>query len=391
MVLVAGCADDSGPGVFRAVQGEPEVVLRVADEPLVSIGTMDGPEEYQLDRVHGAVRVGDGGIVVAVEGSWEVRRYGSEGSHLWSSGRQGYGPGEFLFVSLLRGCTTAEEIYAYDFQQRRLTVLDGCSGELLRTSRIVLPSNQSAFDARCAVDERFVMSDWGDREDREAAKAVAGPYRMIQSLFVVPAGKERSRRIRGGLPGQYRMTYVQGDESTSGPRTWGRQLHFAPGLDGIWIASGDSHEIELISWENGRTLRTVSWKSAADLMVTDENVTAYRESLRARYERRGPGWEAEFRRRWESEIEELPSTFPAISSVLVPRTDGGVWVEHYWQWGSEPESEWLYFDEDGRWKALFRLPSHLRMRDAGKDWVLILTHDSLGIESLHVFPLVAVQ
>lgn len=47
--------------------------LRLADEPLLRVGIVDGPLEYIFGNVTGAVRLEDGGIVVADEQSGNIR------------------------------------------------------------------------------------------------------------------------------------------------------------------------------------------------------------------------------------------------------------------------------------------------------------------------------
>ncbi len=100
---------------------DPDLVL--ADEPLVRIGMVDGPEEYLFGNVTGGVRLEDGSIVVADEQNYAVRRYDATGRHMWTSGRQGEGPGEYGGLRLLRGCPGAT-ITVFDWHLDRVTQLD---------------------------------------------------------------------------------------------------------------------------------------------------------------------------------------------------------------------------------------------------------------------------
>ena len=66
---------------------------RLADDPILDIGLLEGEDAYQLFDVVGALRLTDGGIVVANAGSFELRFYDANGTHLFSVGREGGGPG----------------------------------------------------------------------------------------------------------------------------------------------------------------------------------------------------------------------------------------------------------------------------------------------------------
>ena len=70
-----------------------EADLVLADEPLVRVGLLDGPNEYLFGNITGAVRLEDGSVVVADESIPEVRMFDAGGRHVWTSGRDGEGAG----------------------------------------------------------------------------------------------------------------------------------------------------------------------------------------------------------------------------------------------------------------------------------------------------------
>lgn len=67
----------------------------LSEEPSVVIGGGDEREGYLLHHVVGAVRLGDGRIVIANLSSLELKYYDAEGRHLFDAGGEGEGPGEF--------------------------------------------------------------------------------------------------------------------------------------------------------------------------------------------------------------------------------------------------------------------------------------------------------
>ncbi|MCY4572039.1 MAG: hypothetical protein OXF01_04490, partial [Gemmatimonadetes bacterium] len=85
--------------------GRADLVL--ADEPLVRVGLLDGPDEFLFGNITGAVRLEDGSVVIADESIPEVRMFDAGGRHVWTSGRDGEGPGEYKGLWLLRGCLGA--------------------------------------------------------------------------------------------------------------------------------------------------------------------------------------------------------------------------------------------------------------------------------------------
>ena len=75
----------------------------LSEEPSVVIGGGDEREGYLLHHVVGAVRLGDGRIVIANLSSLELKYYDPEGRHLFDAGGRGDGPGEFRsFDQLVR-------------------------------------------------------------------------------------------------------------------------------------------------------------------------------------------------------------------------------------------------------------------------------------------------
>ncbi len=71
----------------------------LSDEPSLTIGMDEGPEEYSLFSVRAVLRLPNGNIVIANGGSDELRYYDSLGSYLYAVGQDGYGPGEFKDMS----------------------------------------------------------------------------------------------------------------------------------------------------------------------------------------------------------------------------------------------------------------------------------------------------
>ena len=97
--------------------------LVLADEPLVRVGLLDGPDEFLFGNITGAVRLENGSVVVADESNYEIRMFDAQGRHVWTSGRYGEGPGEYEGIRLMRGCPGAT-VTVFDWSQDRITSRD---------------------------------------------------------------------------------------------------------------------------------------------------------------------------------------------------------------------------------------------------------------------------
>lgn len=389
-LALAGCGERSAQESASAVdqdlagssiQSRPETTWRAADEPMLSIGLVEGPDEYLFRRVT-AARLADGGVVAAVEGMDEVRRFGPDGGHLWTSGREGEGPGEFGGVRLLTGCTTAESIVAYDYRNNRVTVLDANGNPVQNVQ--ALWDGAPVYEIRCAADQRFPVSNSNDDPPE------SGPYRWSSSIGVATAtGPDFAvEPLRSGVPGAERVHVVlEGGQSVvSFPRTWGKDLEFVGTGEGVWLGTGDGYELELVDW-SGATARRIRW-NGPDQAVTDEHVEAHRDQIRRQYsESSSSDWEARFRSRWEEEAKYLPSTFPSFSRVLLS-DDGALWIEHFHRPGAE-RREWVVFSTAGEWLRTVELPVRMVLQDAGADWILARTTDELDVERIELYALVA--
>lgn len=105
--LLAACAgtqgDYEGPRVSRTMVGDTVVVRTEAGSvwgetrelvPEMSIGEMDGADEYLFGSING-IAVADDGTVYVVDGqAKELRAYDADGRYLGTYGKKGEGPGE---------------------------------------------------------------------------------------------------------------------------------------------------------------------------------------------------------------------------------------------------------------------------------------------------------
>ncbi len=95
---------------------------RVGEQPVLSIGEIDGPDPYLLD-ISDVLRMPDGRIIVADRVSRELRVFDTVGGHLATWGGAGEGPGEFTNLTSLDRWP-GDSLVARWSQGNRLTVFD---------------------------------------------------------------------------------------------------------------------------------------------------------------------------------------------------------------------------------------------------------------------------
>ena len=360
--------------VESAAPRDPD--LRLADEPLLRVGIVDGPLEYIFGNVTGAVRLEDGGIVVADEQSGNLRRFDANGRHLWTSGRSGEGPGEYEGLRLLRSCPGAP-LTVFDWSLDRITELD-LDGNVLATRSLLAAGVRPYNGPLCAPDGRLVYTPWPDDmgASYEEDLAEGDLYRWLTVLESVEGDSVVT--LRSGIPGAERFFIQAG---ASGPRWWGRDMVFAAAGAGVWYGTADDYELEQLDW-TGRVTRVARW-AGPDLTVTNDRVDSYREGWLARYD------DAEARRNFAREVwpdirEQLPERFPAYEA-LIALPDGAFWVKtHAWRAAGE---ELHLLDANGVWLRRLMIPGGVVL-DAGRDWVLLRQRDQLGVPTVALYELV---
>ena len=351
---------------------EADFVL--ADEPLVRIGVLDGPMEYMFGKVTGAIRLEDGRVVVADEQSHEVRMFDAGGRHVWTSGRQGEGPGEYGGLRLLRGCPGAA-ITVFDWHLDRITELDA-EGNVTETRGLSAAGVNPYSEPMCAPDGNLVFTPWPETD--YASLTVGEIYRWSMSLSQTRG--DSVIVLRSGIPGTERFFSGGG----SGPRQWGKVMVFAATGTGVWYGSGDDYELEHIDW-SGRVTRIARW-AGPDRRVTTEHLDRYLRAYLARYDT--PEERRRFEReRWQGIRDDLPERLPAFETDgLMALPDGSLWVTTFgWR---APEQELHLLHPSGAWVGRVVVPARSTLLDAGPDWVLLMERGEFDEQSVAVYELV---
>lgn len=347
----------------------------VVGEPEVEIGVLDGDPEYQLFRVSGAVVMSDGRIVVANRGAHDLRMFDAGGGHLWTSGREGDGPGEFRSVELMDRFGP-DSLLVYDFRQRRFSVFDD-AGELARSFQVGdeeelrFPRPDGVLEGgRVVVRQGAVYT---------AGQATTGADRGSSRLYLAePTG--RVVETLGEFPGA--ETFVLSTERSLSVwnLAFGRGAFVQVGRDRVAVGTNDSYSVRILD-AGGAPLHVVR-QTREPVPTTEAVFDAYAESQLE-------GVESESRRTSiRTMLAEMPrhETFPAYRSLHLDRL-GNLWVEEYRRPGDE-QPVWQVFDRDGLLAARVRTPEGLDVLDIGDDYLLGLARDELDVEQLRLHRLV---
>lgn len=296
---------------------------RVAAEPSLQIGVVDGPEEYQFSRIVGVERLADGRIVVADQRAAQLRFYDAEGRFLDAYGRPGSGPGEFRsmwWASAYRG----DSLAVWDGGARRLTVIDPATRQG-RTQTIELPQHRESgaggVMAQLPGAVSGVFGDgtllvtphlWLPLEPGKASRPV------VTFVRYSPEGEPLDTVARLLGPEILLRPPAPGNIAPPFPRRFVSAIHGVR----FYYGPGEGYEIRVYTADGA--LERVIRASHRDLAMTEAARDAYREEQRSRAEDDATRAQIE---RALAEVE-FPATLPPYERMLVDAEDH-LWVQDY--------------------------------------------------------------
>ena len=377
-LLAVALAAGGHSAVAQSVQPRPATVMRLSTTPVLSIGSLEGPDEYLFANINGGVLLADGTVVVSDRANFRVQRFDFRGRHLWSRGREGEGPGEFKHVALAAGCTDEEAVVVHDIHTQRVSVF-GTDGDLVDDYRF-LYNGRPLRELGCAPSGRvaFTGSSAAMGEDSRDPGEL---YRELVTVGSTQLGDTVPTTLREWVPSS-EQRYLGPGAAMPGS-IWSHDAVFAATDDGVWLGTTDDYQVELLRWD-GATIRRIRWEGP-DLAVTQAHVDRYRDALEDSYRDDDPNWRARFESRWDWEREIVPDIFPAYRALKMG-DDGVLWIEDYPRPGAH--AEWFAFDSEGTWTRSLVLPPRTRLLDIGPDWALVVATDDLDVQHVAVHSLV---
>ena len=142
--LSAACGGDpDAEAVGRSLaEGLDLPRWRFSDQPVLSIGVVEGDQELQFFRVKNAVRLVDETIIVGNAGTGQLRYFDRDGQFLMQTGGRGGGPGEFRWLGRVYRLG-ADSVMAFDRAGRK-SYYDR-KGDFLGSENVFLPGLWDTF------------------------------------------------------------------------------------------------------------------------------------------------------------------------------------------------------------------------------------------------------
>lgn len=345
---------------------------QLSREPVLHIGTVDGPEAEQFTRITSTFWLSDGRIVAAnFESPPEIRVFSADGQHEVSMGGSGEGPGEFRAISMAARLP-GDTLLVHDYWNARLTYLDP-GGELLGTRALIdiVGEPSTRWVIRDVFEDGTLLAfenslypgaTPGHRRARRSLVRVAPTGELVDTLLVIPDGE-----------------YVQARDWPTGV-LFG--LRSAWHLDGghMYVAPGDEFRLDVYDTEG--TLQRSLRRQYTRPPVRSEHIEAERERRLARVATEDARRQVEEALRGLQIAEHLPAT----GQRILTDSEGRVWVKHYEVPGATLR-QWSVFAQDGGFLGEVEVPSNFRVMEVREGRVLGVWVDELDVPALRIYEL----
>jgi hypothetical protein len=320
-----GCAEHPHPGldpvtgdsVGVLVQEFPEGVLedpapfRLAENPEVRIGVLEGASEYQWTRPVAATRLSDGGFAVLEQAPAEIRLFDPSGQFVRRIGVEGDGPGELRSpVGLV--ALPGDTLLVWDRGSRRLTWFSA-GGEMVRERTLRDPGGIQTH-RRVTLSGSGVVSVLGATTTEEE---LGNQGRVRERWDVVPVLPDADPGSAvGTIPGIERE--IEMDRSASGDLVsirvrgrwwWGDGFAWAS-EDGVWTA--DPLALEARHFDPERGLDRIVRILAEDRPFTRTLIDSLHTVELDRVD------DPEVRELWRADFQEreYPQGMPPVASIF---------------------------------------------------------------------------
>jgi len=231
----------------------PELKMRIVFKEELSIGDVEGDENYMFGESVNFNTDEDGNFYVADYDAHRILKYDSEGKYLLAFGREGQGPGEFQSLSVPR-FDKNNNLYITDARNRRISFFDK-DGKYLKQIRMTeIHINPFINSKGLILANKFDTSEEGNTQKRTI---IYGLFDDKFNLVVELYKDETEFPLPTGMDVSSMADYIGKVYSL---------LAFRPQVitklandDSIYLGYPDKYEINVYSQE-GKPVRTITRK-----------------------------------------------------------------------------------------------------------------------------------
>ena len=367
---------------------------RLEDQPLLTIGSLDGPEAIGtvgqfFPPAPGLALLDDGGIALADGQADEIRIYDASGTRIATAGRSGDGPGEFRGLRAIERFG-GDSLLAWDsragFYVGRLSVFTS-TGVFVRT--VPLPPGVAVGSVAGVLRNGTALVELQSAELDEWEPPGVGEFRMPRLYQRIATTGELLGEF-GPVPG--REMIATGRMQTS-LVYYGRDTHVAVGDRFIYTGDSGRFEIAVHDPETGTVLRRVS-RPYDPVPVTAEEVSSRRERQRrsrvradSASARINPALQQRLRA-MQPDVDEIPArdTYNVFNRILEDGEEN-LWVRHQVS-ASDSVRTWSVFGPTGSWLGEVNIPIGLTVEAIGREEILVVGRDDLDVQYVHLYRLV---
>jgi len=368
--------DSAGVRIVESSGPSWEAPWRVDPEPLLTIGSVGGSPDHELDQVIGAVKLTGGLIVVANGGRQELLYYDLAGMLQRRVGGRGEGPGEFLGFEWLSRYRE-DTILVLDVEGQRISFFDS-EGHFGRSVRLEPNAeNPAPFPVGFFADGSFLATKglFQLGGDPPAPRV----ERRQEPLFLIPSDG-RTGTVIGAYP-------VEAVIVPSGPnrglerrgRPFGRKTVFAAAADRFYVADNETYEVQVYSITG--ELTHLIRKQTASIPLDASDIQAYEDSVLAVVS----SADRPQMRRIFANLPPSPETYPAYAPEIHVDGDMNLWVRESTRRGDR-RALWSVFSSHGHLLGTLEMPP-VKVLDIGFDYVIGLWRDDYDVEYVKLFRL----
>jgi hypothetical protein len=183
-------ADEKTPGIQKSNEvvvitnpKTPELNLRIVFTEELSIGEVEGDENYMFGKNIFFNTDEDGNFYVSDLDTYRILKYNPDGKYLLSIGRKGQGPGEFGGLSFI-GFDKDKNIYTNDAVNNRISFFDK-EGKYLRQIRMTERYSQVILNSKnFIIASKFTLSQEGKVQKQTSLYGLFdSEFNLIAELF----------------------------------------------------------------------------------------------------------------------------------------------------------------------------------------------------------------